>query len=1106
MNDASSREPSPQESLKAFEIDLRRKLGAANAPPFIGLLDVGPEDRERIRQLVREKIAGDFRRLSWTFNATPAVAAWSVAGALTEGYGKQDAAIYRIVEDVLGVSLQLPVRRDKLYDAFSDVCRRFELALFRGGRKVDAYLVQAGVSRPQLPDVIEAFLRAERAFGPPPTYATDALNSWEDEAFEFLPQGLRVPRRVLEADDTGFHAAAFARCRSGAIPQTDFERRFQSVLEEVRSRAPSTRRRQKTVARPKLVWSAGALALSVPRLEGRLRIDFNDQQRRLREGIDWPIPQPWPRRIGWAFDGASGVIEILDSESHALAFDAQSGRLLKEIGDAQDAFEIDAPEALLLARSPFSIAGANAVGIGPESFVAAVLLGAAPVVMQLDGRRIRLTSRPRPRIRVEASEIAATGRGGDLLTRRAAVLVDNGRSIAEKRTISVAVGDRQSRRRIELDGTGRGRLPLVEFLGANGEPVKIRAALLPPEIGGAETDARAVASVTAWIWPDLETVETSENGVLLRTLKRPDSIAWDRCRRVTQCGSFLCLDSKGGYAHARIAFDTQQGAADFDIPWPGISIMRISPDGETRPLAIGTRLIITETDRNASIAIASPNRKAALRVRGRYEPDAFRNGSRRVLSMRDLAADAPDDRVLFEPENETPRLLLEISRAMDPERFDAVRRGGKLEVQIKLPARIDALRFELESETGESHSAETALGRETIEGAAPAWLDAALDDDNDVDAVTVRIDLSGFDDGVVFAHILARALDTDKFQPLRSNSGDIFALALTAPNPHSETETAPTPDSEEIRRRFLKLSQWMAASLAGPCWQQAGGVLWPRWQEVGSSLLGVPAGAAVLMEAGFAPPPPDSPPSWVPMHHPLSIYSELYGASGTVFSSLRQCDAPGAAELARLADLLPEAIANDKGLSGAAKVAFQNAAAAQISGEPLRDFSMPRYFAALQESDIDPSAGYFWRGEELLGPAHWRTAHRHLRERLEDAGLDSEDHNPNRMHVMKLLIQKTCRRFENQFDDQTPYPKQIDVSEDEPDDLMARWCAGFFRHFTAACRERKVSAFLDTLGQDLERGRSTILYTIGFLLRLGPELFAFYMLLSELAREKPDGR
>ncbi len=1104
MNDVSSREPSPQESLKAFESDLRRKLGAANAPPFIGLLDVGPEDRERIRQLVREKIAGDFRRVSWAFNATPAVAAWSVAGALTEDYGGQDAAIYRIVEDVLGVSLQLPVRRDKLYVAFSDVCRRFELALFRGGRKVDAYLVQAGVSRPQLPDVIEAFLRAERAFGPPPTHATDALNSWEDEAFEFLPQGLRVPRRVLEADDTGFHAAAFARCRSGAIPQTDFERRFQSVLEEIRSRAPSAKRRQKTVARPKLVWSDGALALSVPRLEGRLRIDFNGQQRRLREGIDWPIPQPWPRRIGWAFDDASGVIEILDSESHALAFDAPSGRLLKEIGDAQNAFEIDAPEALLIARSPFSIAGADAVGIGPESFVAATLLGAAPVVMQLDGRRVKLTSRPRPRIRVEASEIAATGRGGDLLTRRAAVLVDNGRNIAERRTVSVAVGDRQSRREIELDGAGRGRMPLDEFLGANGEPVKIRAALLPPEIGGAETDARAVASITAWIWPDLETVETSENGVLLRTLKRPASIAWDRCRHVTQCGSFLCLDSKGGYAHARIAFDTfdtQQGAVDFDIPWPGISIMRISPDGETRPLAIGTRPIITETDRNASIAIASPNRKAALRVRGRYEPDAFRNGSRRVLSMRDLAADAPDDRVLLEAENEAPRLLLEISRAMEPERFDAVRRSGKLEIQIKLPIRIDALRFELESETGESQSAETALGRETIEGATPAWLDAALDDDNDVDAVTVRIDLSGFDDGVVFAHILARALNTDKFQPLRSGSGDIFALALTAPNPHSETETAPTPDSEEIRRRFLKLSQWMAVCLAGRSWDQVAEVLPDRWREVGSSLLGVPAGAAVLMEAGFAPPPPDSPPSWVPMHHPLSVSLELYGASAKVFSGLRECDAPGAVELACLADLSPDKIPVNKDLSPLLPFGFSNVRQASASGERLADFSIPRYFQVLAPSDTDPSSGHFWRGGELLGPAHWRAAHLRLRERLEEAGFDAEGHgNQNRILAMQRLIQ--CRRFGAD----TPAPKRTDAAGEELDDRMSLWCAGFFRHFTAACRERKVSAFLDTLSQDLERNRRELLYAIGFLLRLGPELFAFYMLLSELAREEPDGR
>ena len=256
--------------LQEFESKLREKLEAANAPPFIGLLDVAPEDRERIRGLVREKIAGDFQRVSWTFNATPAAAAWSVAGALTEDYGEQDAAVYRLIEETLGISLRPPGRRDKLHAAFSDVCRRFGLALFRDRRKVDAYLVQAGVSRPQLPDVIEAFLRAERAFGPPPTHATAALNAWEDEALDFLSPGLRVPRYVLETDDTGFFAAAFARCRSGAISQTEFERYFQSVLENVRNRAPSARRRQNIVARPKLVWSDGALALSVPRLEGRL--------------------------------------------------------------------------------------------------------------------------------------------------------------------------------------------------------------------------------------------------------------------------------------------------------------------------------------------------------------------------------------------------------------------------------------------------------------------------------------------------------------------------------------------------------------------------------------------------------------------------------------------------------------------------------------------------------------------------------------------------------------------------------------------------------------------------------------------------------------------
>ncbi len=1083
-------------SLQEFESELRKKLAAANAPPFIGLIEVAPEDREWVRELVREKLAGDSRSIPWIFRANPVVSAWSVTGALTEDYGGQDAAVYRIIEAVLGISLRPPARRDKLHAVFSDVCRRFGLALFRGERMVDAYLVQAGVSRPQLHDVIEAFLRAERAFGPPPTHSTAVLNSWEDEAVEFLPPGLRVPRRVLEADDTGFHAAAFARCRSGDILQTEFERDFQKVLDDVRNRAPSARRRQKTVARPKLVWSDGALALSVPRLEGRLRIDFDGQQLRLREGIDWPIPQPWPRRIGWAFADASGGIEILDSDEHALAFDPQSGRLLKEVGDARDDFEIDAPESLLIARAPFSIDGAEAVGIGPESYVAATLLGAVPATMALSGRRIELRSRPRPRIRVE-SGIAATDRGGDLLTRRAVVAVDNGWDAAETRTVSVAVGAQKTLREIELDDAGCAHFPLEEFIDASGEPVRIRVALLPPDIGGDVADMRSVADFTAWIWPDLDAVE---DGVLLRTRNRPASVAWNRCRHMTQDDwGHPCLDLKGGYFHARIAFDTQQGPADFDIPWQGIAVVRVSSDGETRPLAIGTRLIVAETDLDASIAIASPDPRAALRVRGRHEPAPFRNGARRVLAMRDLSADALDDRVLYEPENGPARLLLAISRAMAPERFDAVRRGDRLDLKIKLPVRIDALRFELETETGETHSAETALGRESIDGPAPAWLDAALDED-DMDEVVVRIDLSDFDDGVVFAHILARASNTEKFQPLRSGSGDIFALALTAPEPFSEPE--PTPDADEVRRRFLTLSQWISTSIAGPCWEQAGAVLPARWKHIGSSLLGFPGGAATLMEAGLALPPDGSPPSWVPIHHPLSVHPELYGTPAAAFHALCRCDAPGAAELARLADASPDAMPANKDFSIAVVAGFGNAPQAAVSGERLADFSMLRYFAALQASDIDISAGYFWRGEELLGPAHWRAAHRRLRERLEDAGLDADDRNPNRILAMQRLIQTTDRLFRVK----EPVPKRADPADEEPDDLMGCWCAGFFRHFTAACRERRVSAFLDELGRSLERNGGALLFDIGFLLRLGPELFAFYMLLNELAREKPDDR
>lgn len=63
--------------------------------------------------------------------------------------------------------LGIQSQRNILFDEFRGVCDRFGLPTRGFRRKVDVYLLHAGVSQAQLPHLIDAFLRQEAAFGPP---------------------------------------------------------------------------------------------------------------------------------------------------------------------------------------------------------------------------------------------------------------------------------------------------------------------------------------------------------------------------------------------------------------------------------------------------------------------------------------------------------------------------------------------------------------------------------------------------------------------------------------------------------------------------------------------------------------------------------------------------------------------------------------------------------------------------------------------------------------------------------------------------------------------------------------------------------------------------
>jgi hypothetical protein len=197
-------------------------------------------------------------------------------------YGEDGHAVYAVLDEAFGVNISGNVR-NRISQAFRTVCRKHGLC-FDGSGLVRDYLAQAGIANSQLHHLAKAFLFAERAFGPPPYDNTAALNSWEDDAVHFLPQGVNVPRMVLEVDQTAHYAFLFARYRQRETPRNEFEKRFFDEIKKAQSAITGGHQRSQAVPRPSLFWNQNGLALALPKVEGRLSVFVGGETRKLRGG------------------------------------------------------------------------------------------------------------------------------------------------------------------------------------------------------------------------------------------------------------------------------------------------------------------------------------------------------------------------------------------------------------------------------------------------------------------------------------------------------------------------------------------------------------------------------------------------------------------------------------------------------------------------------------------------------------------------------------------------------------------------------------------------------------------------------------------------------
>lgn len=1087
--------------LRARDFAVHSALRQPGAPPVVGLVEL--DNPERVVAAVVRFVAGHVNRLDIAFGSYPYVTCWAVATIVRQSYSaEENYAVYKPIEKRFAIALpQNGPGQKALRNGFDSLCKRIGVTTAEYGRQVDIYLAQAGVPEGMLSHLAAAFLRQERHFGPVPTDNTEALNHWEDDALNLLPPGVRTPRRALALDETGWHADLFSRIRQAAGSDGSwFERAFREAI-EIQEQTVSVGGGTVAVARPRLTWLEGSPGLNIPRIEGgRMKLWPDEASRtlRLRGGEAWPLPEPWPRKLRWETGAHADTIAFLEEPSALAFFERRlSGRFLGEWCPDGRSLALDGVDVVVLSRGLFSVDGEPCEARERDSNIAAVTLAAQPVRLETPQGDLILKSRPRRRITAHGG-IVATGPRGTLQGPGTEFRLETGLRVSETRTLGIDAGACRGTLTVSFDTDGIAHIPIEDLLraaeastsGQLSDPCRLRLDL--EAAGEATSTARSAVVGAFWIWPRM----AASGDFVLNAPEPPTNLTRAFCRHITQSRSGqVHLDAQGGYENARLAFQIDGDVIGFDVPFPGETAVRVTANGRRQFLPRGAQVTLDEDDGFDTFTVRCPDPEADLLVRGRRERKPFRSGQPRHVSGIDLLRPAGDDRVILLGSD----LEIELFRIVEPRapRAFRVRRiGPTLRLLLEMSDPVEAVRLLIEDETGEHKAVESALGEAPTADAPRLVLvpDAAGPAGNQI---LLTIDPCELPSVLHLARILVREPERDGWRTLGNPRGDVFALAFEGGDGSGGDN--PTGDAG-LNRRFRTLSGWLAQSFAPESWSQVRDPVLERWQAVGEQLYETATGRSAVLAAAAIGPPEDAAASWVPIAHPLSFLPEMYGAPAVDFAACATAEDPAGAALAIVNEVGTGNLRNPGLLDHTALLGFANLLDAETVGAALEGFDPNRFLGVLAhpQIDADPAAGWFWRGRPLLGPAHWRAAHIRFAERLEAAELfteeDADQQGLNGARQIRLLkLMSACGKDSDQH---PPVPKR-NVADDEPA-VVDRLAAATLCAFSRAARNGRAAAWADGLGAQLESSRSDVLTDLAFLVRLAPELFAFYMSMWQL--------
>lgn len=1072
------------------ELLLRRALKTASAPPFVAHAQLSERTQQALIDGLRKFVGGKADRIPASLDLFPAAASWLIASTLLENYGLATHRIYEPISASFGVPdipnhVRLPLNR-----AFRKACTKLGLIVAADGGTgyVDDYVLQAGVAKSQQHALVEAFVRAEAVIGRPDEEDTQRLNAWEDRASDFASSGLTRLRNILRWDQSAYHAGVYARARRDVPPQTPFETEIGDLLRIV---LEDTKFQRTAADEPlRLLFLDDALVLRAPAASG-VHVRFPDREKWIGPGRQLNLAAPWPETLFWRREGADSAqaISLVAADRPGLLFDVETGALLRSLSTADIGKPIALPvsQIVILSLKHFRVGENESIDLGPKAHGLIVDIGRG-IEVSLDGKQFILKPPLRPSIEMVAA-IVGRGKGGGLLASPSLIRIRfaNGRpegqlslQIEHPAITKVISRELPPGEDIEIDISGD-----LDVEGPAG-PLRV-------SVGFGE-NSRVLVRASNWVWPGLKSLKdgVSFDGPIPPNLDFAQSsyiikTEWNQAS----------LDVSADYRCATLAFHGAGNEAKvfFDVIRPGTTIALADEDGTERSIQPGTRLSIVAGS-TSTLVIRSDDAEAALDIRGVIHATAFGRSGVRRIGLASLVGPAPHSHIRLLPRGEEreARDLIEVVSATAPTAFhvERDRRAGQLVIRADFDCVIDAVQLIVTDLAGSDDVvAECALGRYPVENPATSLIEG------DIELATacssrVVLRLASEDCWAVagVGELAVRTAGDARWRPLRNTRGDSFSVILADTLPHGELVVA----KADALGFFLRLTDTLNRCYAAECWgavQQ----LQRLWRQLGVALSHLPDGRQALLQSWGRPLPLDVSSTWVPLRHPIEIAPALLDDELSDWAILNGAE-DEFAELSRLADLSgiaqPQDALRTLNVSPTFYAAFDNFIQAATNPRVTpKGFDVVKFVKNSESENAEFPA--FWRpSARRLTLRHHSWAIGRFIDRFELVSPTGQDLNGLRSQRLNQLI-NTVRRDERRL--------ALPVPEGLADRLsLVEALPAFISAIAKAARWQRSEQHWQQLAAHVSRPLDEVLEDIGFLLRIAPDLMAFYLLLWELVR------